>query len=189
MIATDKKILRSEIKRKSLSMGLAERKAEAQRVVALVDRELAEREAGVLAMFYPLADEIDILPLAERATAMGWRVVMPRMASGEEPQMEFYDFVEEQMTEGKMGVIEPQSKEPIEVEAIDLMIVPGVAFTADGARLGRGKGYYDRYMARSGFRAYTVGVGYAHQILTALPQEVHDRRVDMVIGGKDVEKE
>ena len=185
MVATDKKVLRSEVKRKTLSMGQAERDTEAQRVVAQLECCLTEREVGVLAMFYPLPDEIDVLPIAERAKASGWRVVMPRMASGEEAEMEFYDFSEEQMAEGKLGVLEPQMGDPIGVEEIDLMVVPAVAFTADGARLGRGKGYYDRYMARSGFRAYTIGVGYAHQILSDLPQEAHDRRVDRVIGGKE----
>ena len=61
------------------------------------------------------------------------------------------------------------------------MVVPGVAFSADGVRLGRGKGYYDRYIAREGFRAYTIGVCYDCQMLGQLPCDEHDRRVDSVI--------
>ena len=67
---------------------------------------------------------------------------------------------------------------------IDVMVVPGVAFTSVGDRLGRGKGYYDRYMAREGFRAQTIGVCYSCQLCDELPVEEHDRRVDRVISAE-----
>ena len=62
--------------------------------------------------------------------------------------------------------------------------VPAVAFTRRGERLGRGKGFYDCYLSREGFRAYTVGVCYSHQLLDTLPTEPHDRRVDEVVVGE-----
>ncbi len=69
---------------------------------------------------------------------------------------------------------------------IDLIVVPGVAFTAAGARLGRGRGYYDRYLSQPEMRAYTVGVCYAHQIVDALPSEPHDVAVERVICGRSL---
>ena len=58
-----------------------------------------------------------------------------------------------------------------------------VAFTADGRRLGRGRGYYDRYLGDPAFRGFRVGVCYAHQLVDDLPVEPHDVRMDRVITG------
>ena len=57
--------------------------------------------------------------------------------------------------------------------------MPGVAFTADGARLGMGGGYYDRFLVQSSAR--TIGLAFEMQIRTALPQRPHDQRVDMIV--------
>lgn len=61
----------------------------------------------------------------------------------------------------------------------DLIIVPGLFADKAGNRLGRGKGYYDRYLATSG--AHTIFLGYSFQVIDVLPVETHDRRMDAVI--------
>ena len=76
------------------------------------------------------------------------------------------------------------TREPCRAEDIDFMVVPGVAFAGDGRRLGRGKGYYDRYLSQEGFRAFCVGVCYACQSREDIPAEAHDKRVDAVISAK-----
>lgn len=68
-------------------------------------------------------------------------------------------------------------------EKLDLVVVPGVAFTRGGARLGRGRGYYDRYLSLPGLRAFCVGACFAHQLVDALPVEPHDRAMDAVCAG------
>ena len=78
---------------------------------------------------------------------------------------------------------EPQGATPCPPERIDLIVVPGTAFTRAGARMGRGRGYYDRYLSRPGFHARTVGVCYTHQLLDTLPVEPHDVPLDRVIAG------
>jgi 5-formyltetrahydrofolate cyclo-ligase len=62
----------------------------------------------------------------------------------------------------------------------DLILVPGLGFTRDGRRLGRGGGFYDRLLAASSFRAFTMGVGFDVQLVPALPVEPHDRRLDAI---------
>jgi 5-formyltetrahydrofolate cyclo-ligase len=69
----------------------------------------------------------------------------------------------------------------VEPLRIDLVIVPGVAFTAEGERLGRGRGHYDRFLASQATHAATIGLCFANRLLPALPTELHDRRVDQVI--------
>jgi 5-formyltetrahydrofolate cyclo-ligase len=64
---------------------------------------------------------------------------------------------------------------------IDVVIVPGVAFTSDGVRLGRGGGHYDRFLA--GVTCPTIGVCFTEQVCDELPHEPHDVRVAAVIAG------
>ena len=82
---------------------------------------------------------------------------------------------------GAFGILEPQGERPCPAGEIDLVVCPGVAFTADGRRLGRGRGYYDRYLGDPAFRGFRVGVCYAHQLVDDLPVEPHDVFMDYVI--------
>ena len=140
---------------------------------------LAQRKPQVVALFAPLRDEVQIGSLMQRIECC---VVVPRVEGDE---MEFYDLASGALAEGTFGIMEPQSGEPIESRKIDVMVVPGVAFTPSGDRLGRGKGFYDRYLSREGFRAYCVGVCYPHQVVDELPVEPHDRRMDEVVSGNE----
>lgn len=64
---------------------------------------------------------------------------------------------------------------------IDMVVVPGVAFTADGHRLGQGGGWYDRFLADVGDETVTIGVCFTEQVVSAVPQEPHDISVHRVI--------
>ena len=179
-----KKDIRKETKAVVLSLTAEQKNTESQALCERLQALIAEHKPQVVALFSPLPDEIDISPLAGR---LACRVVMPRVGDGAdgEPDMEFFDYAPQAMASGAYGIAEPQAGEPCRVEDIDLMVVPGVAFSVDGVRLGRGKGYYDRYLSRDGFRAYCVGVCYACQLRDDIPAESHDKRVNLVIAGKE----
>lgn len=136
------------------------------------------KAACCVALFVDMADEVSarewFAPLSER----GFRLVLPRV---EGDDMEFYDYDNGVLRVGRFGILEPSGSTPVAAAEIDVMIVPGVAFTRDGRRLGRGRGYYDRYLARPDFRATTIGVGFSHQLLRELPTEPHDRTLDRVV--------
>jgi 5-formyltetrahydrofolate cyclo-ligase len=133
-------------------------------------------QSRTIALFASLADEPQTEAIIEQL-AHTKRIVLPRI-EGEE--MEFYD-ISEGLHKGAFGIMEPLAKTPIEPSDIDLMILPGVLFTREGARCGRGKGFYDKYLSREGFRAYTIGVCYPCQVVEDIPTEEHDRKVDKVI--------
>ena len=83
---------------------------------------------------------------------------------------------------GRHGVPEPRGQDAIAPEALDLVLVPGVAFDREGARLGRGGGFYDRYLARiDRTRTAVVGVCFEMQIRAQVPCEAHDARMDAVV--------
>jgi 5-formyltetrahydrofolate cyclo-ligase len=79
---------------------------------------------------------------------------------------------------GPWGIREPIG-DPVDPSVIDLVLVPGAAFTTDGRRLGHGKAYYDRFLPL--VRAVTVGVGFHEQLVDDLPTEPHDVVLDHVV--------
>lgn len=175
----EKKEIRRSIKSRTLALKPEQALRQSEAVVERLLQIIAQRKPQVVALFAPLRDEVQIGSLMQR---MECRVVVPRVEGDE---MEFYDLASGSLAEGTFGIMEPQCGEPIEHHKIDVMVVPGVAFTPSGDRLGRGKGFYDRYLSREGFRAYCVGVCYPHQVVDELPVEPHDRRMDEVVSGNE----
>ena len=172
--------MRRRIKSEILALSPVSQAEQSRQVVEQLRSLIGQSGARVVALFAPLADEVQIGDLASQLSC---RVALPRvgdMADGT-PDMEFFYYDKQSLAAGAYGIEEPQAGEVCSAADIDVMVVPGVAFTSAGDRLGRGKGYYDRYMAREGFRAQTIGVCYACQLCDELPVEEHDRRVDRVI--------
>lgn len=166
------------MKQRNLSLADAEREAASEALFARVERLDAFARARTVALFAALRDEPDTRPLLARWSGAR-RLALPRV---EGDTMRFFLYDPSAMRRGAFGIDEPG---PGAVECppseIDLMVVPGVAFTAAGDRLGRGRGYYDRYLSLPGLRAVRVGVCYAHQLLAGLPVEPHDVRMDCVV--------
>ena len=140
--------------------------------------EVVER-AEVVALYASLPDEVQSFALIEQLSKTK-RVVLPRVAGDE---MDFYAYDPQSLKVGAFGIEEPQGAEVVAPEQIDVIIVPGVAFTEGGKRCGRGKGYYDKYLSREGFRAVKVGVCYKEQLVEDIPNEPHDIVMDYMIFG------
>lgn len=172
--------LRARMRAWNRALPESERRSAAGRIFSRIGELPAFRAARCVALFCALPDEPPTAGVLRRWSRTR-RVVVPRV---EGDAMRFFDYNPERLVVGAFGIAEPAPNAvPCEPEAIDLLVVPGVAFTASGARLGRGRGYYDRYIAGTGLRAFRVGVCYAHQIVDALPVEPHDAAMDVVIAG------
>ena len=78
-------------------------------------------------------------------------------------------------------VVLPEDDPAPDPGAVDVVIVPGTAFTRSGLRLGQGGGWYDRFLPRTRSDCVWIGVGYEPQIVDSLPVETHDVRLDLVI--------
>ena len=81
---------------------------------------------------------------------------------------------------GQHGVRTPRVIEAIPIESLDVIIVPGLAFDATGRRLGRGGGFYDRFLAMLPKSAWTIGLCFESQIVPHIPAEPHDSRVRFI---------
>lgn len=90
---------------------------------------------------------------------------------------------EEEMKTGAFGISEPTGLTFDKLDEIDLIIVPGMAFDKEGHRLGRGKGFYDRFLSQPNIMStYKIGICLPHQLLEAIPTEAHDITMNEVIG-------
>lgn len=131
--------------------------------------------AGTVMAFASLTSEPDTDGLLARLQRDGKMIVLPRV----EPNGLVAVIDGGSSRRGQFGIREPLG-EPIDPATIDLIVVPGVAFTADGWRLGHGKGYYDRFLP-SASKATTVGVCFMEQVVDSLPTTSADVRLDRVL--------
>lgn len=177
MVTMDKKQLRKGVRARLSAMTDEMKRVASQNIVSAVKERVLLSGARVVALFSPLPDEPQISSLlTELSVTMV--VAVPRV---EGDIMQFYRYSGDSMCTGSFGIEEPQDMPRVEPCEIDLMVVPGVAFTKEGARMGRGKGFYDKYMSREGFCAYKIGICYSAQVVDELPQEEHDIKMDCVI--------
>jgi len=158
------------------------RAEKSQAIVATLARHPAfagHSPAGWIALFSPLPSEPDIEILWEAAPR---RFCYPRVATG---GLEFVEV--EKLADLTTSQWHPQIREhrdaaapvvaPAQIRAI---LVPGLAFTKQGHRLGRGGGFYDRYLALLPATTLKIGVCFALQLVEALPWEPHDQLMDLV---------
>jgi 5-formyltetrahydrofolate cyclo-ligase len=143
--------------------------------------------ARSIAVYSALPDEVDLAELIENALQAGRDVMLPvtdtrRRSIGfvsiEDPYRD--------LREGAFGILEPRRGMPLsDPSHLGMVLVPGRAFDRSGGRLGRGGGYYDGFLARlkppAAGGAVKVGVGFARQLVEAVPMQVRDVRVDVVV--------
>lgn len=136
-------------------------------------------DASHVALFASLSDELPTRPVFDAALARGKLALFPRV---EGDRLVFAPLARwKDLRPGRYGVAEPPHDVAARVPDA-LVLVPGVAFDARGGRLGRGGGYYDRTFAFDAEPGLLLlGVGYAFQVVDAVPEERHDRRMDGVM--------
>lgn len=142
------------------------------------------RESNSIAFYIPMASEVDIMPLLLEAQRQGKRTFLPRVTSS--PEHSTLDFCptlgESDLVRHPLGVMQPpEEARPGKSGDISLFLVPGVGFSTSGARLGFGKGYYDRGLKRFGHGALRVGVGFAFQVVDSIIQDPWDVPMDYLI--------
>ena len=155
----------------------------------LVQRLLSHKriaDADAVIAFWPLPDEIDITEAIDTWYMEGKNVFLPKVVSETEMIMCRYDGYSS-LSSGSYGILEPMGesvcieelypeiccdhKDACRMSSV-VMLVPGVAFDTSCHRLGRGKGYYDRYLfSRS---LYTIGICYPFQVVHHVPYSQHD---------------
>lgn len=161
----------------------------AESVVASVTNSDEYKNATMILGFMPMNDEVDIVPLMKQALKDKKKVAVPKMAkSGND--MDFYlidDFDGDFTSDNRYNIREPSENctklNPDQIPSDALIFVPGLVFNLEGARLGRGKGYYDKYLARVPDRDKRIvcGVCFTICVTKAVPVEKNDVRVNYLL--------
>lgn len=136
-----------------------------------------------LAVYLASPDEINIDPYIEYMLHAGVTLVAPRW-NGETYKLARLKGLDvKNLRRGPMGIREPADADFVEPKEVAAWIVPGLAFTRDGRRLGYGGGWYDRFLASAPKSAVKIGVAYSFQIVEDLPAEPHDIPLDDIVEG------
>lgn len=174
----EKKEIRREVRRRIGALGAEEKSRAAEQIFSDIESMECFRSAHNIALFAAMNDEVPTAIALERWPQLGKHIVVPRV---EGDIMRFYDYSPERMQTGAFGIEEPMGDEEFAAGDIDLIIVPARAFTLRGERLGRGGGFYDKYMSQPAFRATKIGIAFSCQIFDNLPYDKHDILVDSVV--------
>lgn len=148
----------------------------------------AFRNASTVMLYLPLTAEVDATPLALQCFRTGKTVCVPRVdwQRKEMQPVETTSLDDRVMDTDEHGVRCPRIAHPIMPRLIDMVVVPGLAFDAQGNRLGRGGGYYDRFLTRLRDNVVMVGLAFDQQIVDQIPKAKHDIVMDLVVTDRRV---
>lgn len=187
--------VRAAMRAQLAGLSACERADRSEAICTALERHLARLvpAGGILAAFWPLPGEPDLSPLLrDWIDGAGRGLALPRVivsAGGGEPGGGVMEFRRVAAVPGDLvrstpfGILEPDPARcpAVTSERIAAVLVPGLAFDSSGARLGRGGGFYDRYLAKLPAAVPRIGIAFdvqwCEESLPALP---HDQRVDSI---------
>jgi 5-formyltetrahydrofolate cyclo-ligase len=172
-----KKQLRTQLKREKNQLSYAQKQRESKQVFEAIEGLPEFQKVQHVLCYWSLPDELETTDFINK-----WfrkkHIYLPRV-SGDKVEIVRYEGPET-MLPGAFGILEPQGSSMSDPALIDLVIVPGMAFSVSGARMGRGGAYYDRLLPELK-SAYRIGVCYQCQLINEIPVEIHDVSMDKVI--------
>ena len=174
----DKSDLRRQIREQKRAMTEQQIEAASTRLGELFAATEQYRNAKTIYGYLPYNQEVRTVPMLERAIRDGKRVAVPKVYGDEMKFIYLTDM--SQVGKGYAGIPEPVADAPVADDPTALVLMPGLAFTKKGDRMGYGGGFYDKFLASE--RSHpTVALCYGFQILEQLPTEQYDIPVDLVL--------
>ena len=136
---------------------------------------------GVIAVYLASPDEIDLSVFIREMLGRGAALASPRWNGDTYELARLSGLSDGELRRGPMNILEPAVAETVPSGDVAVWIVPGLAFTVDGKRLGYGGGWYDRLLAAASDDAVKIGVAYDFQLADDLPGAPHDKSVDKIM--------
>ncbi len=165
------RLSRTEARRKSL------------KIMEKLIRSEAFKNARTLFAYMALPGEVQTKTIVSKAIRLGKRVYAPRIDAAKK-KITIFEIREPSadLHPGAFGIPEPRAKKDRQgrPSSLDLVIVPGLGFDRKGRRLGRGEGYFDRFLKKTG-KAVKIGIAFREQIVKKIPTAAHDVRVDKIL--------
>jgi len=179
-IKEEKKVIRREIRDKKSDLTEEQKQKEAFSVFKKIEQLLEFKQADSILMYWSTGDELPTQDAINKWVTTK-TILLPSIKGHKMVLKKF--FPEAPMIQRQLGIWEPDLPNVYDGK-IDLVIVPGIAFDRKKNRLGRGKGYYDRFFARN--KALKIGVGFDFQLMDKIPIERTDKRMDKIITMLDI---
>lgn len=207
-------VKRSSAKESSLGLGEGKRHLRNQARIArdtlsIVDRERFDREifrqlishqairdAAVLVGYRAFGAEVNIDEVLARLLQSGCRILLPRVKSREIVELCEVESLADRFRPGAFGIAEPEGPAVKEAPPVEVLLAPGIAFDRRGGRLGFGRGYFDRLIAKMPSDMLRFGIAYSCQLVDEIPLEPWDELMDAIItedglirtGARDIPK-
>ena len=183
-----KAAVRKQLRELLTAMSEEDRHRKSQAACALLTSTPEFQAARVVMIFISMPHEIDTTSLALKCWQAGKTVAAPKVSWDQRRMLpvEIASLHDTALT--TTGVREPVGGKPVPVDCIDLVIVPGLGFTEAGYRIGRGMGFYDRFLAQSDFIGRSCGLAFDEQILPSLPLLDHDVPLSMLVTDRGIRR-
>ncbi|MCU5377667.1 5-formyltetrahydrofolate cyclo-ligase [Bacillus cereus] len=141
-------------------------------------------EAEIIGITLSMENEVNTYPIIEKAWEEGKKVVVPKCNKGTRTMSfrQISNFDQLEIVYMNLREPIPALTEEVDADEIDLQIVPGVAYTGRGERIGYGGGYYDRYLVH--YKGKTLSLAYSFQMVEHIPVEPFDKNVEKIITEK-----
>ncbi len=173
----DKQEVRRYIRALKSDYSLAEKRGRSKSVWENVEQSEPFKNAKVVLAYWSMDDEVFSHDFVSKWAEQ--KVVLLPCVCDENLEVRRFEGKDRLSLGVRYSILEPTGDLVQDLDSIDLILVPGIAFDTAGNRLGRGKGYYDKILNQT--RAYKIGVCFDFQLLDKVPIESHDVKMDQVI--------
>lgn len=146
------------------------------------------QSARTIMTYVDIQNEVETRSIITKALEEGKNVVVPMCGPNYSLSPIKIDSFED-LRQGTKGILEPSTNSSVvDKQKIDLILVPGIAFDRKGNRLGYGLAYYDRFISDLSPSTVNIALAYSFQVLTEIPFEKHDQKVNIIITEKEIIK-
>lgn len=191
METPDPKIeIRQQLRQRLADMTDAQRHAKSVSACALIAATAEFQAAKSVMLFLSTPLEVDTAPLALRSWQQGKSVIVPKVSWDAKRMVptEIASLSDEHVRLTRQGIREPIAGQPVPVSFIDLVVVPGLGFTEQGHRIGRGMGFYDRFLAQPDFLGISCGLAFEEQVISNIPMFDHDMPLCMLATDRGIRR-
>lgn len=186
---SSKSIIRRQLREMLAAMPADQRHRKSQLACDLIASSPEFHQAWIIMLYLSTTEEVDTAPLALRAWQSGKTVVVPKVSWDQRRILPIeINSLQAGLTVSGQGVREPVAGKPVPVNEIDLVIVPGLGFTEKGYRIGRGMGFYDRFLAQGEFLGLSCGLCFQEQVVGTLPVLDHDVPLSMLVSDQGIRR-
>jgi 5-formyltetrahydrofolate cyclo-ligase len=176
-IAEEKKALRKHIAALKKTAGVDDKKHWSHEIMEQVEQLTEFQEASTVLAYWSMDDEVFTHDFIRKWYR--FKTILLPSVLGDEMILKIYHG-DDNLKEGdRFGIPEPEGFAFTDYQAIDIMLIPGVAFDENNNRMGRGKAFYDKFLCQT--HAFKTGLAFAFQVLPAIPVDEFDIKMDLVL--------